>query len=233
MARSSHQACSVCRVRIHKRNRYGLCPQHYEEHELKLRIERAAARQRRASKVTNPIEIVIDNMQSEQRGAVIKAEVEARQNGAKPVPARRVWTDEMKLEVGSAYEDLDTPIADILTRFEIGEGTLYAIVRGLGLQTRNARAQAALVAPPPEVADELPAPQVAALERMLVPPAREPLAQPTPRARQAPVPSSLSMAWTVKVEGLITVEADDIAEALRIVKQGYPNLRISGINESG
>jgi transposase-like protein len=233
MARSSHQACSVCRVRIHKRNRYGLCPQHYQEHELKLRIERAAARMRRASKVTNPIEIVIEDMAREKTGTEVKTESEARQNGAAPMPrTRRKWSDEVKLKVGEAYEDESIPIEDIMRRFEMGEGTLYRIVRGLGLPTR--RSKPSDPPPPPEVVEELPAPQVAALERMLVPPAREPLATvPAPRARQAPVPSSLSMAWTVKVEGLITVEADDIAEALRIVKQGYPNLRISGINESG
>jgi transposase-like protein len=235
MARSSHQKCKVCQTLIHKRNRYGLCHVHYQQHEDRLRLERATAKLRRERQQSNPITQIIDDLRTERREEQIMQEMST--NGTVALPdlqlmrqTPRKLSDEQKLEIGAAYEDERVAVLDILTRFEITENRLYDVLKGLGLPTRSQKRKTAAAAPVIESNVGVPPEVEVALEHMLRP--VEPMAPtPLPRARQAPVAWQQAQLWEATVTGTVEFRGEELEDIISQVKAVFPNLRITAIKQ--
>lgn len=168
MPSSSHQNCAEpgCRIRVHKRNRYGRCYQHYKEYDRKLRAARRP--KRRMSPLSDEVRAVIDEVSPrlgpsanidrttfrEITAARLEEEtvVEPPATETVPVPPtvekeRRYRSyplpagidDEVKQEILLHYENLDIPVTAICSYFHISSPTLLGLIEEYGVTQRAKR----------------------------------------------------------------------------------------------
>ena len=216
---------------IHRSNRFGLCPQHYQQHQSRIKEERRSTKARKARALQAQLAAQIHALEEEHMVDIHKIEepVRAVRNGN--------LTDEQKQEIGLRYERGET-YAQIQEMTGINNGAISDTVTELGLPRRGKGPQPKIEALPRRTAgEEIPEPQRVALEHMLTEPDRsqmppklspkpEPVA-PTPSVERR-APRMHMQRWAISVEGTLLIEAPDIVEALRLAQQH--DLRITAIN---
>lgn len=170
--------------------------------------------------------------------------------------SRRQLTDAEQVEILDAYTKTDEPVRAMATRFGTRETYVYNVLNRVGIswrrgnaesfatwqanQQRNAEGeaeQAAIDRSVVSIANEkIPEDTAKALENMLklpvLPPRPEPVA-PTPAvARRSPPDYKPGKVFTAEVGGLINVEAEDMIEAIQLIQQRFPALRVTSIREA-
>jgi transposase-like protein len=105
-------------------------------------------------------------------------------------PPPRKLNDEQELEVTRLYAETNTPVADIASRFGIGESSVYRVAQRHGAALRGRRGRGAAAdgasqAAPPPTAAPAEAPAAPRAGRTAAPRARARAAAPTPPRRAA------------------------------------------------
>jgi hypothetical protein len=220
-----------------------MCKRCSDQHQARIEAQRKATKQRRALRQFTPTALVL-----EEDPAMTDTQIDQPPAPSKNGRVVRTLTDEQEVEILDAYTKTDEPVHLLSTRFGVNDARIYRILDRVGVSWRRGNHesftawQASQQTPEPEI----PEAQHKALENMLkldqssgtpspfptVLPARPEPVAPTPSIERRANTFDYRPEWKVNVVGLITVQAEDIESALKIVRGGYPNLRITGINQA-
>jgi len=216
-----------------------MCAKHGREHYARLSEQRRAAKARARAR-QNTLTSSLDASVLEEGPDMSEAE-----------PEKRVkLSEDQKVEIIDAYTKTDESSGKLIERFGVKWSKLYAVLDQAGItwrrgnsisfETWQAQQQVKHVDEQQMARDDsligvVPEPVAKALENMIdtdhvLKPRPEPVA-PTPAIeRRVLARGPINQRWSVRVEGLVYVNAPDIAEALRLVQQDQPDMKILAIN---